>query len=102
MSRALSRAGLRHRSLAMTGGEKDDDKRARSFRTQADCIKEGVDLLVATPGRLLEHLRRGSMKLEATNAVVMDEVDVLCGECKLFLRDRRKTPATPGNNSLQS
>jgi superfamily II DNA/RNA helicase len=40
----------------------------------------GVDVIVATPGRAAALLARGLMTLEATKAVVLDEVDVLCGE----------------------
>lgn len=41
----------------------------------------GVDVVVSTPGRAVELLRRGALSLGSTKAVVLDEVDVLCGEC---------------------
>jgi len=34
---------------------------------------------VATPGRLIAHLEKGSLKLNNTAALVLDEVDVLAG-----------------------
>jgi hypothetical protein len=39
----------------------------------------GVDVLVATPGRLLGHFEKGSLTLSHTAALVLDEVDVLAG-----------------------
>jgi superfamily II DNA/RNA helicase len=47
---------------------------------QCELLDGGVDVLVATPGRLLSHLEKGSLSLQATSALVMDEVDVLAGE----------------------
>jgi len=35
----------------------------------------GVDVLVATPGRLLDHLASGAIRLEQTEVLVMDEAD---------------------------
>jgi hypothetical protein len=46
----------------------------RSSRHQA-----GVDVVVTTPGRAVALLQRGALSLTATQAVVLDEVDVLCG-----------------------
>ena len=40
---------------------------------------QGVDLLVATPGRLVEHLQEGHLSLDRCRALVLDEVDVLLG-----------------------
>jgi ATP-dependent RNA helicase DeaD len=38
-------------------------------------LKRGVDVVVATPGRALDHLRRKTLKLERVTAVVLDEAD---------------------------
>jgi ATP-dependent RNA helicase DeaD len=38
-------------------------------------LKHGVDLVVGTPGRLVDLLKRGSLKLDAVRAVVLDEAD---------------------------
>jgi hypothetical protein len=46
---------------------------------QCELLDGGLDVLVATPGRLLSHLEKGSLKLQHTAALVMDEVDVLAG-----------------------
>jgi len=38
-------------------------------------LARGVDIVVATPGRALDHLRRGSLRLEQVGLVVLDEAD---------------------------
>jgi hypothetical protein len=48
-------------------------------------LAEGVDLLVSSPGRFLEHLRRNNVNLAACCAVVLDEVDVLYSRDSAFL-----------------
>ncbi len=42
---------------------------------QLDQLRRGVDILVATPGRLIDHLERGSAKLDAIEVLVLDEGD---------------------------
>jgi ATP-dependent RNA helicase RhlE len=46
-----------------------------NINTQAAAIVSGVDLLVATPGRLLEFLLRGIIKTKLLRQLVIDEVD---------------------------
>lgn len=46
-----------------------------NINTQAAAIVLGVDLLVATPGRLLEFLLRGIIKTKLLRQLVIDEVD---------------------------
>ncbi|WP_065188050.1 DEAD/DEAH box helicase [Shewanella woodyi] len=46
-----------------------------SIDAQADTLKAGVDILIATPGRLLDHLRRGSLTLTQLAFLVFDEAD---------------------------
>jgi ATP-dependent RNA helicase RhlE len=38
-------------------------------------LKEGTDVLVATPGRLLDHLEQGNIKLDRIEHLVLDEAD---------------------------
>jgi ATP-dependent RNA helicase RhlE len=38
-------------------------------------LRRGFDILVATPGRLLDHVRQGTLKLAHVNCVVLDEAD---------------------------
>ena len=46
-----------------------------SISMQARSMKDGVDVLVATPGRLEDHMRSGAVRLGATRTVVLDEAD---------------------------
>jgi ATP-dependent RNA helicase RhlE len=45
------------------------------MRGQLDALARGVDILVATPGRLLDHSERRSVDLSAVETVVLDEAD---------------------------
>ncbi len=42
---------------------------------QMDNLRRGVDILVATPGRLIDHLERGTAKLDEIEVLVLDEAD---------------------------
>jgi len=42
---------------------------------QVDNLRRGTDILVATPGRLIDHMERGSAKLDAVEILVLDEAD---------------------------
>ena len=42
---------------------------------QVDMLRRGVDVLVATPGRLIDHLERGTAKLDGIEILVLDEAD---------------------------
>jgi ATP-dependent RNA helicase RhlE len=46
-----------------------------SHRPQADMLARGLDVLVATPGRLLDHLASGRFKPVVTEILVLDEAD---------------------------
>ena len=43
--------------------------------TQIRALRRGVDVVVATPGRALDHIRRGTLQLDAVKIVVLDEAD---------------------------
>ena len=45
------------------------------IQRQLTALQAGVDIVVATPGRLLDHLRRQNMSLDAIRMVVLDEAD---------------------------
>jgi len=45
------------------------------FGAQVQALSRGLDVLVATPGRLLDHMAQGNLKLDGTHAVVLDEAD---------------------------
>ncbi|WBQ11359.1 DEAD/DEAH box helicase [Hyphomonadaceae bacterium ML37] len=42
---------------------------------QIRALARGVDVLVATPGRLLDHMQAGKLRLDLTRTVVLDEAD---------------------------
>lgn len=47
----------------------------QSMHTQLKQLKRGVQVVVGTPGRILDHIRRKSLKFDAIHAVVLDEAD---------------------------
>ena len=44
---------------------------------QLDTLHRGVEILVATPGRLIDHLKRGSIELRDISHIVLDEADTM-------------------------
>jgi len=46
-----------------------------SMENQLRMLKRGVDVVVATPGRALDHIRRKTLRLDAVKVVVLDEAD---------------------------
>jgi ATP-dependent RNA helicase RhlE len=55
------------RTVVMFGGV--------GYGRQMDALKNGVDVIVATPGRLLDHLRQGTCRLDHVQFLVLDEAD---------------------------
>ncbi|MBO7748841.1 DEAD/DEAH box helicase, partial [Paenibacillus sp. MWE-103] len=53
--------------LAVYGGQ--------DVESQLRKLKQGVHIVVATPGRLLDHIRRGTVKLGGVRMLVLDEAD---------------------------
>ncbi len=45
------------------------------FGPQVKALNGGLDILVATPGRLLDHIAQGNFRLDGVSAVVLDEAD---------------------------
>ena len=45
------------------------------YGRQLDALKRGADIVVATPGRLLDHLQRGTCHLDQVQHLVLDEAD---------------------------
>ena len=45
------------------------------YGLQTEALRSGTDVIVATPGRLLDHLQRGNCKLDAVQFLVIDEAD---------------------------
>ncbi len=59
-----------------------------SINTQFAKLKKGVDVIVATPGRLLDHLQQGTIDLSKIDILVLDEADRMLDMG--FIRDIRK------------
>ena len=47
----------------------------QSYDLQIRPLKRGVHVIVGTPGRVMDHMRRGTLKLDCLRALVLDEAD---------------------------
>jgi ATP-dependent RNA helicase DeaD len=45
------------------------------FKPQLKALERGVHVVVGTPGRVMDHMRRNTLKLQAMKALVLDEAD---------------------------
>ena len=64
--RRLARFLPNTKILTLCGGQ--------PFGMQRDSLQHAPHIIVATPGRLLDHLQKGTVSLDALNTLVMDEV----------------------------
>src|SRR5919198_2797658 len=55
------------RTVAIYGGQ--------SIGLQYDQLRKGTQVIVATPGRLIDHVKHGSIQLDSVKYVVLDEAD---------------------------
>src|ERR687885_1359686 len=55
------------RTVSIYGGQ--------SINLQYDQLERGVQIVVATPGRLIDHVKQGSIQLDSVKYVVLDEAD---------------------------
>lgn len=70
-----------------------------SLGPQAMALRKGVDIVIATPGRLQDHINRGNIDLGQVTAVVLDEADRMLDmgflpaieEIFSFLPEKRQT-----------
>ncbi|KAG0166472.1 hypothetical protein DFQ28_008172 [Apophysomyces sp. BC1034] len=46
-----------------------------SYQEQTPVLREGVDVIVGTPGRILDHIKFGNMKLHNLRYIILDEAD---------------------------
>jgi superfamily II DNA/RNA helicase len=69
VARDIAAAGATRgvRVLALYGGV--------AYETQIDTLKKGVDILVSTPGRLLDLAKQKHLRLDHVRALVLDEAD---------------------------
>lgn len=59
--------GRKLHSVALYGG--------KPIRGQIEKLSRGADIVIGTPGRVLDHMGRGTLKLEGLLVVVLDEAD---------------------------
>jgi ATP-dependent RNA helicase DeaD len=59
--------GRKIRATAVYGG--------KPLRSQIDRLQKGCDIVIGTPGRILDHLGRGTLQLDKLEIVVLDEAD---------------------------
>ncbi len=70
VAREIRRLGRRHAGLqvlTLAGGE--------PLRPQAAALEKGVHIVVGTPGRVNDHLRRDTLSLASIKVLVLDEAD---------------------------
>jgi ATP-dependent RNA helicase RhlE len=68
---------------------------------QIDQLRRGVDILIATPGRLLDHVSQGTVDLSQVEILVLDEADRMLDMG--FIHDIRKVLALlPENGTRQN
>ncbi len=65
--RRLARAADNIKVLTLCGGT--------PMRPQMSSLEHGAHIVVGTPGRIMDHLGRSSLKLESLNTLVLDEAD---------------------------
>ncbi|UVE18165.1 ATP-dependent RNA helicase DbpA [Pseudomonas sp. LS44] len=65
--RRLARAADHIKILTLCGGV--------PFGPQIGSLEHGAHIIVGTPGRIQEHLRKGTLKLDSLNTLVLDEAD---------------------------
>ncbi|MDG6910430.1 MAG: DEAD/DEAH box helicase, partial [Nitrososphaerota archaeon] len=49
----------------------------QSMNVQLDALRRGAHIVVGTPGRTIDHIKRGTLKLGTVKFVVLDEADVM-------------------------
>jgi len=47
----------------------------QDYRSQIHALKRGVHVVVGTPGRVMDHMRRGTLRLDSLKTLVLDEAD---------------------------
>jgi ATP-independent RNA helicase DbpA len=65
--RRLARSEDNIKILSLVGGS--------TMRPQLASLEHGAHVVVGTPGRIMDHLQRGSLNLDALNTLVLDEAD---------------------------
>src|SRR5271169_4928676 len=64
---ALFKRGIH--ALPIYGGQ--------SYERQFEGLRQGAQIVIGTPGRLMDHMRRGTLRLDKIKMVVLEEADVM-------------------------
>jgi len=64
---AFFRSGIH--ALPIYGGQ--------SYERQFDGLRRGAQIVIGTPGRILDHMRRGTLRLDTVKLAILDEADVM-------------------------
>src|SRR6185369_1427760 len=64
---ALFKRGIN--ALPIYGGQ--------SYERQFDGLRRGAQIVIGTPGRIMDHMRRGTLRLETVKLAILDEADVM-------------------------
>ncbi len=64
---ALFKRGIH--ALPIYGGQ--------SYERQFDGLRHGAQIVIGTPGRVMDHMRRGTLRLDKVRMVILDEADVM-------------------------
>lgn len=89
--KALSKYKEGIKTLPVYGGQ--------PIERQIHALKNGVQIIIGTPGRVMDHMRRRTIKLKNTKMVVMDEADEMLDmgfreDIEKILEDTPKTRQT--------
>ncbi len=49
----------------------------QSYERQFYGLKQGAQIVIGTPGRVMDHMRRGTLRLDSVKMVILDEADVM-------------------------
>jgi ATP-dependent RNA helicase DeaD len=49
----------------------------QSYERQFDGLRRGAQIVIGTPGRVMDHMRRGTLRLDTVKMVILDEADVM-------------------------
>ncbi|HXF10645.1 MAG TPA: DEAD/DEAH box helicase, partial [Desulfuromonadaceae bacterium] len=49
----------------------------QSYERQFYGLKQGAQIVIGTPGRIMDHMRRGTLRLDTVKMVILDEADVM-------------------------
>jgi ATP-dependent RNA helicase DeaD len=86
---ALFKRGIH--ALPVYGGQ--------SYERQFDGLRQGAQIVIGTPGRVMDHLRRGTLRLDKLKMVILDEADVMLDmgfrdDIEIILKDAPVTRQT--------